>query len=697
MASVTAAVTRPFGRSGFAAALVAPPVVLVLAHLLPEEGLGLAVRLTAAAACILVVPGALVVRALGWPSSPGVAAAGALAWSLVIVFAALVITFATSSSLRLTLAAVVAATAASVVPAFVADPPWPDPAERRAVLWLLAGSVLLAAAVWYANRGAVSGDGLFHLARVRKLEDLGSLSLDGVGEFRDGGPHPGYAFPLWHGALALIARIAGVDPALVVQHVAAPLTPLAVVVAYGAGAVIFRSWGGGVAVALAQVAQLGFARAGTGSFGFLALPASAARMLLFPALLALFFAATRSNAPRAWFASVAASGLALTVVHPTYVLFAGILLAGFAGARLLLTHGSDAVRLARGRAAIAVPAGIFIAWLLPVVRDTIPYLPSAADRADDFVRYRSQLDGDADSFRLAPETIARGGAVAVAGLLAVPLAVFYGQRRLAAFVLGGTVLLLAILLLPALFTPFADAVSLSQARRLAQFLPIPFALAAAAFLAGRFRRKGVLAALAIGVGLQLAYPGEFNYGGGAGPAYPVWIAYFGGTLVLLVATLRQRPPMEFASPAWGAAALAAFVLPVAVGGLADLPRDVRDDPYALTPGLVQELRALPEGDVVFGNLEDSYRAAAYAPVYIAAAPPAHVARTTENRPYERRADIVRFFYRQSVTDARRRAILRRYGAEWLLVDRTRRYPHELVESFTPKYEDARYTLYRVSR
>jgi hypothetical protein len=133
-----------------------------------------------------------------------------------------------------------------------------------------------------------------------------------------------------------------------------------------------------------------------------------------------------------------------------------------------------------------------------------------------------------------------------------------------------------------------------------------------------------------------------------------------------------------------------------MGGLADLPRDVRRDPYALTPDLVQELRRLPSGDVVFGNLEASYRTAAYAPVYVAAAPPAHVARTTENRPYERRADVFSFFYRRGVTDARRRAILRRYGADWLLVDRTRRYPQSFVLSFPVAYEDDRYTLYRVA-
>ena len=58
-----------------------------------------------------------------------------------------------------------------------------------------------AVAVWLAT-GPVSGDGLFHLARVRKLLDfptLGSLSV--VNEFKHGGLHPGYAFPLWHATL----------------------------------------------------------------------------------------------------------------------------------------------------------------------------------------------------------------------------------------------------------------------------------------------------------------------------------------------------------------------------------------------------------------------------------------------------------------------------------------------------------------
>ena len=71
----------------------------------------------------------------------------------------------------------------------------------------------------------VQGDGLFHLARARKLLELDDLSLERVSEFADGSLHPGYAFPLWHGFIALIAKVAGEDPERVVTHL--PVDPRA--------------------------------------------------------------------------------------------------------------------------------------------------------------------------------------------------------------------------------------------------------------------------------------------------------------------------------------------------------------------------------------------------------------------------------------------------------------------------------------
>ena len=104
------------------------------------------------------------------------------------------------------------------------------------------------------------------------------------------------------------------------------------------------------------------------------------------------------------------------------------------------------------------------------------------------------------------------------------------------------------------------------------------------------------------------------------------------------------------------------------------------------PASSEALRELPDGDVVFSDLETSYRIAAFAPVYVAAAPPSHVADTTKNRPYERRRDTIEFFAGGDL------AIPRRYGADWLVVDRDR---FDLLAGLPVVYRDERYTLYRL--
>jgi hypothetical protein len=132
---------------------------------------------------------------------------------------------------------------------------------------------------------------------------------------------------------------------------------------------------------------------------------------------------------------------------------------------------------------------------------------------------------------------------------------------------------------------------------------------------------------------------------------------------------------------WLAAAAASlFVLPVAVHGFAHWSPRVSRDGYALTPGLVHALRTtVPKRAIVYGDLETSYRISAAAPVYVATAPPAHVADTTANRPYARRRDLIRFLKTGDL------AIPRRYGARWLVLRRdelpalARRLPHAYAD------------------
>jgi hypothetical protein len=96
---------------------------------------------------------------------------------------------------------------------------------------------------------------------------------------------------------------------------------------------------------------------------------------------------------------------------------------------------------------------------------------------------------------------------------------------------------------------------------------------------------------------------------------------------------------------------------------------------------------VPVGDVVYADLESSYRIAAFAPVYVCNAPPGHVADTKKNRPYGRR-DEARLFFRTGDL-----AIPRSCGAQWLVLDRDR---FDLDLGLPAVYRDGRYTLYRLA-
>lgn len=189
------------------------------------------VRLALATAVVLA-PGWLIARALGVRS-----AAATLAWSLAVVFAALAVTFAVHATLSLTLALLLAVGAAAAVLRVFRD--WPRTELLPGRTWALFWGAIVGLVIW-VSAPSIQGDGLFHLARMRKLLDFGSLSLDRVSEFSDGSLHPGYAFPLWHGFVALIAKVSGEDPSRVVTHLPSILAALAVVVAFEAGWALFR-------------------------------------------------------------------------------------------------------------------------------------------------------------------------------------------------------------------------------------------------------------------------------------------------------------------------------------------------------------------------------------------------------------------------------------------------------------------------
>jgi hypothetical protein len=450
-----------------------------------------------------------------------------------------------------------------------------------------------------------------------------------------------------------------------------------------------------VALAVAQIALLALSgaggRSGTGVFELLASPPTTSRVLIAPAVLALGFSVVER---RSWplLAALAASALALSVVHPSYLPYVALLLAGFLAARLVVVRTLDPLvkRAALVLVAVTTPFVLYLLWLYPVIADDPSTRPTADRRAFEIQHYGNAFDVFGDSIRFAPEAIARGGPVIVAGLLAIPLAGFAARRRWAQLVLGGSLLGLALLLVPQLFTLLSDVFSVSQARRLSAFLPLAFALAGAAVLAGRWRLGGVGLAFGAGLAAELLVSGEFTYKvGEGGPGWVVWVAVVGGLVALGVgAWLRPRGPDP---GGWAVLAACAFTLPVAVAGVANVERTT--EPNALSAELVDAVRqATRPGDVVFSDASTAYEVAAYAPVYVNAAPTGHVASSARNHPRRRRVDSERF-RSVSLSDAERSELLARYDADWVLVDRELPQPTEYLDELRLVYDGGRYVLY----
>jgi hypothetical protein len=663
--------------------------LLGVSRLLPETGFGLWVRL-AAATLIVLLPGVWVARCLGQRS-----AAASFAASVTLVGAGLALTVAMGASLDATLAFELAAGAIAFVWSIVRRelPGVRLPGEARLVRAAVGVAGLgLGVAFWFVQ-GAFSGDTFFHLARIRKLDALNSLSLHDVGEFRHGGLHPGYALPMWHAWLALVARLAGVDPTSVAAHEASILVPLALLLAFEMGWAIFRSVGLAVAVMIGQVAIKAFAAGHGGVYPFLWEPSTVATQLLVPAAVALFFNFVRKPS---WTGGIvlAAASASISLVHPTYALFLAIPLGGFVIARILLTRGSELRSDLLAFAVFGVPMALAFLWLAPIVSQTIPVTPGPAQLAQNLKHYRADLVVHSLSrYNLAPSRIDRNGAIAVAALLLAPLALLARRRRWAALVLGGTVAVLGIELWPLVFPHFSDAVSLSQSRRASGFIPFAVALAGGAAIISRFSRPlALVGGLACGIWLEVMYAGDFGHSG-----VVVSIALYGSIAALVVGAvlaLRSRGKPQVASGrsrgGTAAAAVFLFTLPVFVHGFSHWTPLTKHDPDALTPGLIHFLQDdVPARSVVFSDLATSYRATAYAPVYTVAVPPTHAANTRPNELAKRRRAVNRFFTHPSLYEPER------WDANWLIL--TRSGPVHAIEreGVKPVYEDTKFVAFRV--
>jgi hypothetical protein len=696
-----ASVTLPLdlrGRSSFFAPLAAAPCAVLFGYLLPDSGPGVALRLAGAAACFLLVPGALVLRALGWSATPAVAVAGTVSVSLVIAALGLTVVFVAGTSILLA-AVVIAVLSACALPfALRKDRPLASLGPER---WPLAGvlalSVVYAGVLWWAA-GPLKSDGFFHAARETKLAEFGSLSsLSTVDEFKDGGVHPGYIFPLWHAVVALISRASGVDVITTSLYLPAVLVPLAFVVVYALGTVVFRSPLGGAALVVVQLAQLGLVAAetnpaGTGYYENLSWPRGIAFLFLAPAVLALAFSFIVEGDWRYLVPLVCAS-FALTAIHLTYTPFVLLVIGAFMLARILVVRGWEQLdtRAAVTLASALAPFILFLPLVIPVARGSSDVSPSATKRQTELEHFHGIFTTAGRWVAMSLDAIAHGGPIVAAGFLAIPFAAFAARRLWSSLVLGASVGILAIVLTPPLFTALSDFLSVSQTRRLPLFLPLAVAIVGMASVLSRFRVGGVVAAGAAGTVLTILFDvDEPRY---AGPGWVVVVGLAGGVLALVFAVVFASRGPEIG--VWALASTTALVIPVALAVLPGLAAG--STASQLTPGVIAAVREdVPLGAVVFSDPKTNFELAAYAPVYITSSPAGYVAPTRKNHVQARVKDAKAFLEEGSLSDAERTAILRRWGAGWVLVDKAEPYPRDFLSQLKLVYQDGRYALYRVA-
>ncbi len=662
--------------------LPAALVVLALARLLPVGPVTLCLRLAAATA-IFLYPGFLAAIALGRRS-----VSATLAMSLGLLAACMGVMFLVRGSFWLALGLYLGSGLVALVFVWRARPPL---AVRGSVWVLLAGAVL-GILLWHIA-GINHGDQLFHLARTRKLLDLGNLSLGSVNEFADGSLHPGYAFPLWHGLLAGIARIAGVDPRIVVLHGPSALAPAALLVAYEAGWAVFRSLRLALVSVIAQVALVVIAPGSGGAYASLALPGTVGRHLLMPMVIALFFLELDRTTPSGLFL-VALASLVLSIVHVTYVLYVIVPLGAYLVVRLLVSR-SDFGRGVSAFAAVFIPALAFIAVITPLVGSSTSYDPTTHEVNKTLRHYGLQIATYADGrYALAPEVLARSGAVAVAALVLTVLAFMAAKKRWSAFVLGGALAVFALTLIPALFMPFSDLVSISQARRLAVFYPYAFAFAGGlGILAGLMRRLTIVLALAAGIALQIIWPGDFGYHlhSGGGPGWLVWTVMLASCAALICFFLSPEADYDEGNRSTVVFAAGLFVLPVVLAGFFHWTPLVSTDESGLTRGLMRTIdEQVPARAIVLADPATSYRIVAFEPVYVVTAPPGNVADTGRNRPYERRRNVWKFLATGKL------GVVARYKPDWIVLTARERYKLVGKWKLKPVYHDDAFSLYRIS-
>ena len=600
--------------------------------------------------------------------------------------------------------------------------------------WLVALATLLIALTVGFNTW---NDSLYHIGQAQKLLALDHPNFDNTLQFPNGTAHPGYLVPLWQEMLALTAWVAHVNPVTAAWIIPGVTVTIGALSMGGLGWALARTPRATVLVMLAWLTSVIVATMPFSEAVFNALqPGEVALDVMVPLVLALLFTAlwpTAGDGEGAALPSSATTGATvimsiaaaeIALLHISYLMVLALGIVGYLGFWALRAPWPRAVvwRHVRVLTPIAVSAAATTAALLPglsklqsfgkTAKQELALNSSAMYEGKLGAPLEALLRGGSAHFHLRPDYLVLGGGLALVGLLCVPIALL-APRWPAAWYLGGsTLLVLVIAISDRVFPVFVHAVSLDQARRIENVLPLPVGLALGAAAAGvvassLWRRGGVPArgiaglVLAAAAGLAAWAADSVPQLGGYGGARivsarfilaPLGLLLVGAALYALALLLRlvRRPArLRVASWEWptetltrGAAVCATCVLLVGalplISRIGDTTQPVRRHGVPLSMReaelrlfsreVTADLRKLPTDTVLLADPSgrNPYYAMALAPIYVVSSVPRHTA-TTPGNHVERRFNDATEFFQPATGDARRLELLRSYDVTAVII------------------------------
>jgi hypothetical protein len=617
--------------------------------------------LVIALAVAMLLPGWALAAALGLGRRlDAVALAGILpVLGLSAWLPALALSLAFGLSFGQMLAVLVAQTVALL--ARGGPPPAGAPRSDLVTMTVLALTAAVAATRWQV---ALSGDALFHLARVQKLLAVPHLSLDALSEVAGGKPHAGYVVPLLHAAEAGALWVSGITPSEGFQQLVPAAAMLLAMSSFAAGrAVAGTAVGAAVAAMVLWVSMTG---APHPTLGMACWPGPFTLLVLFPGAVLALTELIRTPSERVLQALVAASTLVVALVHVTYAV---PLMALMVGTVAFARRGIVGVAAA-GAATVCVSGFVWWTALRGAPKPVVAEGPWRHATHYAFIIER----GHAVALNASTITANQVGVV-IAVLAVLPLIVWRAPRfAYAAALMAGGLVLLAV---PGPVTFMNRVLGVGQTHRFGAAIPWEVVVAVlAALVIANARRRWVLPAAGVAAVAAAIASGRLPsllHTVPSLPTTPVAVAVLLGAAWYAMRGVRAvpGPPIPAATLPTVAVALAvvAFSGPSSARTITShLIHGHRAQTHSRLPTAITSWLAAHAccTSVVLANEVRSYQLGAYVSAYVVAVPEVRTRAEPASMPEQRRREVAAFLS-AATPESERDKLLRRYGVDVVVI------------------------------